>query len=265
MTSTRRRPRGGAGAAGWLPAGIALGGLTAWEVVVRLGLVTAIFLPAPTEVARTLVNSVANGSMGTALGTTLLRVIPGLLLGALPGLLLGLAMGSSNRLRRALDPFVAAIHPMPKIALLPLVMIVFGVGEASKVVVVAIASFFPMAINTMAGVRQISPLYFEVAESYGASRWRMFSRVVFPGALPMALSGLRLSANVAFLVTVAVEILAAETGLGALIWLSWETLRVDLLYAALFVTALVGLAIGFVVQRLTAGAVPWQPRPEAAG
>jgi NitT/TauT family transport system permease protein len=247
-----------------MSAGIALGVLAAWELVVRLGVVTAIFLPPPTEVARTMWQAAADGSMGKALGATLLRVIPGLLLGAVPGLLLGLAMGSSNRLRQALDPLVAAVHPMPKIALLPLVMIIFGVGEASKVVVVAIASFFPIAINTMAGVRQISPLYFEVAESYGASRRKIFSRVVFPGALPMALSGLRLSANVAFLVTVAVEILAAETGLGALIWLSWETLRVDLLYAALFVTAVVGLVISLVVQGVTAGVLPWLPKREAA-
>ena len=251
------------GAAGWLPACIGLGFLVAWEVAVRLGLVSAIFVPAPTSVARTLVESTANGSMLSALGATLLRVLPGLLVGAVPGLLVGLAMGSSRRLRRALDPLVAALHPIPKIALLPLVMIIVGIGEASKVVVVAIAAFFPMAINTMTGVRQISPLYFEGAKSYGASRRKIFSRVAFPGALPMALSGLRLSANVAFLVTIAVEILAAETGLGALLWISWETLRVDLLYAALFVTALVGLAISFVVQRLTSLIVPWLPQRDA--
>lgn len=261
--AVRRRPRFGNRTAGWLPVGIALGILAAWEATVRLGLVSAIFLPSPTAVAQTVWESIADGSMVTALGATIMRVVPGLLLGAVPGLLIGLAMGSSDRLRRALDPFVAAVHPMPKIALLPLVMIIFGVGELSKVVVIAIASFFPMVINTMAGVRQISPLYFEVAESYGASRRKLLSRVVFPGALPMALSGLRLSANVAFLVTIAVEILAAGTGLGALVWLSWETLRVELLYAALFVTAVVGLGISSGVRRLAAATVPWLAEREA--
>lgn len=122
-----------------------------------------------------------------------------------------------------------------------------------------------MVINTMAGVRQISPLYFEVAESYGASRLKIFSRVLLPGSMPMMLSGVRLSANVAFLITIAIEILAAERGLGALIWLSWEILRVDLLYAAMAVTAMAGLAINTGLYRLAAVVVPWQIDREPSG
>jgi len=258
LTAARRRRLSLGASARWLPVGILLAVLVSWEALSRAGVISSILFPAPSAVARTLWESIVDGVLPSHLAATLLRVIPGLALGGLAGMLLGLAMGASRRLRLAIDPFVAAIHPMPKITLLPLLMIFFGIGEASKVLVVAIAAFFPMLINTMAGVRQISPLYFEVVESYGASRRKIFSRVLLPGSMPMMLSGVRLSANVAFLITIAVEILAAERGLGALIWLSWEILRIDLLYAAMAVTAMVGLAINVGLYRLATKVVPWQ-------
>ena len=166
------------------------------------------------------------------------RMIPGLLLGAVPGLLLGLAMGWSRALRRALDPILMAIHPIPKIAILPLLMIFFGIGEASRIAVASVAAFFPMLISTMAGVQQINPIYFEVARNYGASPFKLFTRVILPGSLPLALSGLRLAANVTLLVTIAAEIVMADRGLGSLVWLAWETLRIELLYATLTVVSL---------------------------
>ncbi len=258
MIAAGRRPRFLGASAAWLPAGILLGVLVSWEALSRAGVISSLLFPAPSTVARTLWESIVDGVLPSHLAATLLRVVPGLALGGLAGMLLGLAMGASRRLRLAIDPFVAAIHPMPKITLLPLLMILFGIGEASKILVVAIAAFFPMVINTMAGVRQISPLYFEVAESYGASRRKIFSRVILPGSMPMTLSGVRLSANVAFLLTIVVEILGAERGLGALIWLSWEILRLDLLYAAMAVTAVVGLGINMGLYRLAARIVPWQ-------
>ena len=258
LTAARRRRLSLGASARWLPVGILLAVLMSWEALSRAGVISSILFPAPSVVARTLWESIVDGVLPSHLAATLLRVIPGLALGGLAGMLLGLAMGMSRRLRLAIDPFVAAIHPMPKITLLPLLMILFGIGEASKILVVAIAAFFPMVINTMAGVRQISPLYFEVAESYGASRRKIFSRVILPGSMPMTLSGVRLSANVAFLLTIVVEILGAERGLGALIWLSWEILRLDLLYAAMAVTAVVGLGINMGLYRLAARIVPWQ-------
>lgn len=258
LTTRRPRARWRRGNSAVLPGGLALALLAAWEVLGRAGVIPTFFFPLPSTIARTVWESISDGVMLRHLGTTLMRVVPGLVAGGLAGLLLGLAMGASRTLRRAIDPFIAAAHPMPKITLLPLLMILFGIGEVSKVLVVAIAAFFPMVINTMVGVRQISPLYLEVAESYGASRRKIFTRVMLPGSLPMTLSGVRLSANVAFLITIAIEILTADRGLGALIWLSWEILRVDLLYAALVVTAAVGLAINLGLQRLTDRVVAWQ-------
>ena len=251
-------------ARGWVPVVAVVTVLSLWEGAARLGIIPRLYFPPPTEIGAALWTSIVRGELGPALWATLSRVIPGLLLGTVPGLLLGVAMGRSRAVRRVADPFIAALHPIPKIALLPLLMIILGIGEASRIAVVAIAAFFPMLINAMAGVRRISPLYFEVARNYGASRLKVFTRVVLPGSLPMVLSGLRLSANVAFLVTIAVEIVASDSGLGALIWLSWEILRVELLYAVLVVISIFGVTLNMGLGGLAAWLAPWQATMDEA-
>jgi len=173
-------------------------------------------------------------------------------------------MGLSPGIRRFADPFVAAAHPIPKIAILPIVMVFLGIGEVSKIAMSALSVFFPLLINTMTGVRQISPIHFDVAKSYGATRWKLFTRVVVPAAMPMILSGLRIGLNMALVVTISVEIVTASVGLGALIWLSWETLRIDVLYAALVVTAAFGILFNLLTQFLLVRLVPWAPRAESS-
>jgi NitT/TauT family transport system permease protein len=167
-------------------------------------------------------------------------------------------MGAVRGLRDALDPLVAAAHPVPKIALLPLAMIVLGVGEPSRVAVVALAAFFPMVISTAAGVRQISPVLLEVAENYGASPVKLLTRVLLPGALPVALSGLRLAINTGLLIAIAVEFVAAQRGLGAMLWLAWQTLRVEEVYAAVAVIAAIGWALNGLLATAGARLQPWR-------
>ena len=253
---------GGAGgkATPWagLPVVVVVLVLVGWEGLARVGVLPRALFSSPTEVVTTLVASLGSGEMVLHVGATLGRMIPGLLLGAIPGLILGLAMGWSSTLRRAVDPILMAVHPIPKIAILPLLMIFLGVGEGARIAVASVAAFFPMLINTMAGVRQIHPIYFEVARNYGAPRLKLFTRVVLPGSMPMALSGLRLAANVTLLVTIAAEIVMSETGLGALVWLAWETLQIEILYATLVVVSLLGISMSQGLQRLQRRLVPWQ-------
>jgi ABC-type nitrate/sulfonate/bicarbonate transport system permease component len=241
-----------------MPVAIVLLAFSLWETLARTGAISAFYFPAPTTILRTLLGLIVSGELWRQLGATLSRLFPGLLLGGVPGLLLGLAMGWSRPLRLALDPIIAALHPVPKIAVLPLLMVIFGIGETSKIVVIGVAAFFPMLINSMAGVRQVSPTYFEVAENYGAGRFKVLTRVVLPGSLPMILSGLRLALNLSLLLTIATEIVAGDTGLGAMIWLSWELLRVDVLYASLFVAAGLGIASNQLLQSAMRRLVPWQ-------
>jgi NitT/TauT family transport system permease protein len=188
------------------------------------------------------------------------RIGWGSLFGIVPGVTIGLAMGWSPRIRKVVDPFIAAIHPIPKVAIFPLIMIVFGIGEVSKIAAIAISAFFPMLINSMAGVRQLNPIYFEVAKNYGSNTWKTFTRIVLPGSLPMILTGARLAFNMALVITVSVEMLAATKGLGVLIWFAWETLRTQDLYAALIVIAAVGLALNFLLQEAAVYLTRWHSR-----
>jgi NitT/TauT family transport system permease protein len=231
--------------------------LLAWQFLARLGRIPSLYYPAPTDIASSLARMVEEGRMWRNLAATLRRVGAALLLGGLPGWVLGLCMGWSRRLRAALDPLVAALHPLPKITLLPLIMLVMGIGEGARVVAVAMASFFPMLISTAAGVRQIRPIYFEVADNYGARGLGVIRDVVLPGSLPMAFSGARLAMNSALVVAVSVEVVASDVGLGALVWFAWQTLRTSELYAALVVIAMLGVLLNALLQRVSQSALPW--------
>jgi ABC-type nitrate/sulfonate/bicarbonate transport system permease component len=242
----------------WVALAIVFFVLLAWETASRSGVLSRLFFPAPSAISVALLHDISNGTLKTNMALTLSRVFSGFLIGGMAGLILGLAMGWSRRVRGVLDPFVAAGHPVPKIALLPLFMILFGVGETSKVVVIAIAAFFPMLINSMAGVRQIHPEHFQVAQNYNAGKLKIFLRVVLPGSLPLVISGMRLSINYALLITIAVEIMAARSGLGAMIWLAWETLRVEELYVSIFITALIGICVNALLLSLAKRLIPWQ-------
>ena len=233
--------------------------LLLWELGARAGVVYELAFPAPTAIAAEVAALMGGIDFWRHLGATLARTSLGAVLGGAPALLAGLAMGWSSRVRAALDPIVAAIHPLPKIAVLPLLMVIFGIGETSKVIAIALGASFPILLNAAAGVRQISPLHFDVVRSYGGSRRKLFTRVVLPGALPFVLTGLRLSLNVALLISIAVELVASPTGLGRLIWLSWETLRVERLYAVLVVLSALGVAINLALGRLARRLAPWQP------
>jgi NitT/TauT family transport system permease protein len=233
-------------------------GLGAWEWLVHTEILSALFFPSPTVIFQTLMQGLIQGEFLSHIGITLSRMLTGGIAGIFAGLLAGLCMGWSPRLRAVADPFIAAAHPLPKIAILPLIMIIFGIGEMSKIVVIAVSAFFPMVINTVSGVRQINPVYFEVAENYGAKPFKVFTRVIIPGSLPMIMTGVRLAVNRSLVITIASELVSAQKGLGAMIWLAWETLRTEELYASLLITAVLGICFNALVQFATNRLVPWQ-------
>jgi ABC-type nitrate/sulfonate/bicarbonate transport system permease component len=182
--------------------------LGVWEALSDLGIISSLFYPSPTRILLTFWQLLISGKLGANLEITLTRLGSGLILGMIPGVVLGFLMGWSRRLRVIIDPFIAALHPIPKTAIFPLVLIIFGIGESSKIFTIAIATFFPVLINSMAGVRQISPVYFEVANNYGATFSNRFMRVILPGSLPMVLVGIRIAFNNTLMITIALELLA---------------------------------------------------------
>lgn len=242
----------------WLAPALALSGLLEWEMAARLGWLSALYFPAPSRIAETGMRLVVNGALVEHLAATLRRVALGFSLGAAPALALGLLAGWSPRARAVIDPFVAAAHPVPKIAFLPLIMLLVGIGEGSRLVVIALGACFPVLINTMAGVRQISPVHFDVAHAYGAGPLTTLRRVVVPGSMPSIVAGIRLGLNRALLLAITVELIGARDGLGAMIWLARETLRTEELYASLFVIAAVGIGLNSSLQRARHRFEPWR-------
>jgi NitT/TauT family transport system permease protein len=237
---------------------IVAGALILWEVLGRAGLVGSVFFPEPSAIARALGRLVSSGEVFVHAGVTMGRTLAGFAIGAGAGLLLGFAMGAWPRLHAQLDPLVALVHPIPKIAVLPLILIVFGIDEASKVALGALGAFFPMLINTVAAVRHISPTYFEVARSYGAGPVRTFTRVMLPGSLPLVLTGSRLSINVALMLVIAGELLVAQRGLGQMLWFSWQTMHIADVYAWLVVTGCLGVALNWMLGSVAARTMPWR-------
>ena len=246
----------------WLPAAIALSGLVIWELVARQGWVSTLFFPPPSLIFRTVIRLSLSGVLLENTLTSLERLSLGVLIGGGAGTLLGLGMGMSSSLRQMIEPIVSAAHPIPKIAIFPLILILLGIGEPSKVAVTSLAAFFPMLINTMNGVLQIHPIYFQVAENYGASRLKVFFRVVLPGSLPFILTALLLALNITLLITLAVEMISALDGLGGMIWLSWQTMRTEEMYASLLVIILLGIGFNSLFHRLVRHLIPWQPERE---
>lgn len=239
----------------WLLVG---GMLLLWEALATAGLVSPVILPPPSAIAWSLLEMVRSGELGPHLAATLWRLALGLLTGAGSGTLLGLWMGASPGARRALDPLVAALHPLPKIALLPILLLLLGLGELPQVALAALAALFPALLSTVEGVRSIDPVHLEVARVHGASPRLVLLRVLVPGSLPAMLTGIRLGANSALIVTIAAELLIASRGLGRLVWHSWEILRAERLFATLVVVAAIGCAIQFSLNALRDRLAPWR-------
>ncbi len=192
--------------------------------------------------------------------TTLWRVFAGFLIGAIPGIFVGMIMGMNKTVRTMLDGTMSAIYVLPKIAIFPIMMLIFAnpFGEGPKIAVVAISAFFLVAINTMAGVRDIDPVYIQAGRNYGANRLQLFRHVILPGALPVIFAGLRLALGTALIVIVAIEFVRARKGVGYVTFYYWEVLVTEKMYAGLFVVMGLGVLLTFGLQWLERRIMPWQ-------
>ena len=230
-----------------------------WEALVRLGFLNANFFPAPTGVVGTLWGLLSSGELFRHVGISLQRSLIGFVLGSLPGLVLGLSMGLFPLARAAIWPMIGALYPIPKIAILPLVMLIFGLEESSKWVIIAIGVFFPMLINSMAGVLAIEKVYHDVGRNFGANRLTRFLTIALPGALPLVLTGVRLAWGVALLLVVAAEFVAAKSGLGYFIWHSWQIFSVEEMYVGIITISVIGYLSFLLLDELGRLLVPWKP------
>lgn len=231
--------------------------LVVWELTVRFGILDERFFPAPTTVLVELFELTMSGEIFEHVAISLQRMLSGFFLGAVPAIVIGLMMGWSKGVRAFLDPIVAALYSIPKVSLLPLILIIFGIGEMSKIVVIALTCFFLVLISTAHGVMRIDPTLVQAAQNYGARDWKLFSKVIFPASLPAIFTGLRLALGVCLVIIVAAEFVAANKGIGYLIWISWSTLAVVKMYAGLVVIAILGITFANGLERLGKVLMPW--------
>ena len=214
--------------------------LVLWDVLVRTGVLDARFFPAPSKIFDTLMFLVRDGSLWANTWASLKRLFWGFLLGGVPALLLGISMGLNRPLRALVDPLVSATYPVPKSAIFPLILLIFGLGEASKIVMVAIGVFYPVLINAVTGVMEINKMYLDVGRNFGANRWQVFRTIAFPGAVPHIMSGVKLGIGMGLILIAIAEMIGAKSGLGFMIWNAWEILSVETMYVGLIVIALLG-------------------------
>src|SRR5437899_7302853 len=194
-----------------------IGLVVLWEALARAGAVPVLFLPSPVGVLREGWDMLLSGELLVHLGASLQRLAWGFVIGSVLGIAIGVAVGFFAVAEAIGTPLIAATFPIPKIALLPLLILWLGLGEPSKIAVIALGVFFPMAINTYAGVRQAEPLLIRAAVSFGAGRLSVIRKVVLPSALPMIVAGLRLAAGPARTRLVAAEMIAVESGVRFLV------------------------------------------------
>jgi NitT/TauT family transport system permease protein len=235
-----------------------IGLLAAWQLALMAGFGDRRFIPAPSDIAVRFVQMIGSGELALHTAVTLWRIAAGYVIGAVPAVAVGLLMAMFRPVRMFFDPLIAALFPIPKVALMPLLLLAFGFGDASKIALVAIAVFFPVIVNTYVGAANIDKIYWDVARNYGASQTVMFTRIVFFGALPMIFAGLRIALAVSFIVLVAAEFVATKAGIGYLIWNSWELLQVDVMFVGIVTIGILGLISSALFQEIERKVIPWK-------
>ncbi len=232
--------------------------LALWELAVRIGWLNPIFYPPPSEVLVTFWRLLVNGELLSNVGISVLRIILGFLLGGIPAVVIGLLMGISPAVRALVQPLAAAIYPIPKIALLPLVFVALGIGEASRIVTIAVSVFFLVVLNVAASVLQVDQRYFEVAQSFGARKWQQFWTVALPASMPGIMTSIKLGMGFALTLIVGVEFVGANEGIGWLIWRAYELYAIDRMLAGVIAVALIGWLATIALDELEHMLVPWQ-------
>ena len=232
--------------------------LLLWQAAVGLRILDPIFLPSPLSILLALQHLIATGELWRHLAASLSRIAVGWVIGTAAGLAVGLAMGLSSLARAVGVPLISALFPVPKIALLPLLILWLGIGEPSKWATIALGVFFPTAIATYSGIDGVPVSLVRMAQSFGLPFHAIVAKVVLPGALPNILAGFRISAATALLLVVAAEMIGAETGIGQFVLTEGNLMQTDQLMAGVVVLAVLGLLIGAALSALERWALRWR-------
>lgn len=232
--------------------------LLLWEAMSRFGLLDRRFFPPPSEVIWSARSMVQDGSLAAAVLSSLRRLAIGYVSGALLGVVVGLWLGLSSWSRALFEPWLIVTYPVPKLAVYPLLVLIVGLGEAPIVLLLAIAIFYVVAINLIAGVLSIRPVILDVGRDCGASFLQLVRTVALPASMPHIFTGLELAMGIAYIVLIAAEFVGAKSGLGSVIWSSWQLFDVAPMYVAIVTISVLGY-VSVMLLRLLAGVMmPWR-------
>jgi sulfonate transport system permease protein len=245
----------------WLAAAISPAMLLLiWMLVTRAHWFSDRILVPPREVWSAFLELCESGELADDLKISLLRLACGFGLGSLGGLVLGVLLETSAQVRSFLGPTFQVLRQVPTLALIPMFILLFGIGETLKIVIIIKATLYPVAVATMEGVRNIPEHYLEVGRAYRLGPWESFKRILFPAAVPPILTGVRIALGRSWMVLVAIELLTADTGLGQTMETGRQMLRLDIVMVGVIVTGLIGFSLDRGLEVLEWMLLPWRYR-----
>jgi ABC-type nitrate/sulfonate/bicarbonate transport system permease component len=241
--------------AGWIALVLAIG---LWQLAGSIGLVNPLFLPTPVAIAGAIYQLAISGALWHHLSYSIMRIGTGWVLGTFAGVIVGFAIGLSSLARGVGITFISALFPIPKIALLPLLILWLGIGEEPKIATIALGVFFSTAISVYSGVDNVPRNLIRMAQSFNVPFHTIVRRVIWPGALPSILAGFRITASIALLLVVSAEMIGAEYGIGAFVLQAGNLMQTDQLLAGVAILSLFGLAVGRLINWLETRLLHWR-------
>jgi ABC-type nitrate/sulfonate/bicarbonate transport system permease component len=241
--------------AGWVSLLVAIG---LWQLAGSVALVNPLFLPTPLSILRAIWQLALSGALWQHLSWSIMRIGTGWMLGTVTGIIVGLAIGLSSLARGVGITFISALFPIPKIALLPLLILWLGIGEEPKIATIALGVFFSTAISVYSGVDAVPRNLIRMAQSFNVPFHAIVRRVIWPGALPSILAGFRITASIALLLVVSAEMIGAEYGIGAFVLQAGNLMQTDQLLAGVVILSLFGLAVGRLINWLETRLLHWR-------
>lgn len=229
-----------------------------WEALPRLGIVDPFFLPPLSVVLTAIVSMLQTGELFQHIGASLQRTLAGFFLGFFVSVSLGLIIGWFSRVERFADPLLQGFRQTSALALFPVFILFFGIGEASKIAIIFWGAQWPILLNTISGVKNVDALLIKSARSMGASKLTIFFRVVLPASLPSIFTGARLSATTSILILIAAEMVGAQAGLGFLVFDSQQKFQIPRMYAAILLMSLLGYIANYTLVYLEKKYTSWK-------
>ena len=235
-----------------------IGVIVLWSVLSATGTVNPLLLPGPIAVLRAAIALTVSGVLPIDIGVSLGRVLAGFFVALAVAVPLGVLMGLSRTMNDSVNPLVEIVRPVPPIAIIPIAMLWFGIGETSKVFLIAYGAFFPILLNTISGFKAIDPIHVRAVQSLGARRWDVIRHVIFLSAFPHIIVGARLGMAMGFIVLVAAELIAADSGLGFLIQDARQHFMTDQIFVGIIAIGIVGLLLNQSLLALEKRIIPWR-------